>query len=159
MTEENKSKKPRRKVDIRFSTIFWWVVLILSVLALVIMAVSGLVVDEANISSIAAFLRGMVSGSGLSPVVQEIGRLVSYRVVSGGLFGIMSAAITLSPIYIYKIPSIRRISLKTIRSTGTDFQSFAEKHGFRLPCPLKTGSSEFGVFRLFFPGWERSGNA
>ena len=114
MTEENKSKKPRRKMDIRFSTIFWWVVLILSVSALVLMAVSGLIVDAANTSSIAAFLRSMVSESGLSPVVQEIGGLVSNGVVSGGLFGLMSAAITLSLIYIYKIPSIRRISIQIL---------------------------------------------
>lgn len=47
-------------------------------------------------------------------MVQEIGGLVSNGVVSGGLFGLMSAAITLSLIYIYKIPSIRRISIQIL---------------------------------------------
>ena len=56
MTEESKNNKPRRKMDLRFYTIFWWVVLVLCVLALVLMAGSGLVVDEANTSTIAAFL-------------------------------------------------------------------------------------------------------
>lgn len=114
MTEEKRTKKPRRKMDIRFYTIFWWMVLTLSVLALVLMAVSGLVVDQANASSAATFLRSMISGSDLSPLVQEIGGLVSNGVVSGVLFGIMSVAITLSLIYIYKIPSIRRISIQIL---------------------------------------------
>lgn len=148
MTEENRTKKPRRKIDVRFYTIFWWLVLTLSVLALVLMAVSGLVVDQTNTSSVAEFLRSMVSGSGLSLVVQEIGGLVSNGVVSGVLFGLMSAAITLSLIYIYKIPSIRRIAIQ-ILAAGY-YENFL--HRVIQKVYSQTGSTKNSVI-IILPGF------
>jgi len=73
----------------------------LSIFGLVFMAVSGLFADQGNTSSVAVSLRNLVTGSGLSSIAQELGGLVSNSVVSGVLFGLLSASITISLIYIY----------------------------------------------------------
>lgn len=135
-------------MKIRFYTIFWWVILILSVWALVLMAISGLVADLGNTSIVALYLRDMVSGSGLSFVVQEIGGLVSNGVVSGVLFGSLSAAITLSLIYIYKIPSIRRIAIQ-ILAAGY-YENFL--HQVIQKVYSQTGSTNNSVI-IILPGF------
>ena len=148
MTEEKTVKKTRRRIEIRFYTIFWWAVLVLCVLGLVFMAISGLVVDQGNTSFAALFLRNIVTGSGLSSLVQEVGGLVSNGVVSGVLFGLMSAAITLSLIYIYKIPSIRKIAIQ-ILAAGY-YENFL--HRVIQKVYSQSGSTENSVI-IILPGF------
>jgi len=148
MTTEKTAKKPRRRNDIRLYTIFWWIVLTLSVTSLVLMAASGLVVDQDNNSSVAVFLRNIVAGSTLSSVVQEMGGLVSNGVVSGVLFGVISAAITLSLIYIFKIPSIRKISIQ-ILAAGY-YENFL--HSVIQKVYSQAGSTENSVI-IILPGF------
>jgi hypothetical protein len=112
------------------------------------MAVSGLVVDQGNTSSIAVFLRSWLLESWLSPLVQEVGGLVSNGVISGVLFGLLSAAITLSLIYIYKIPSIRKVSIQ-ILAAGY-YENFL--HSVIQKVYSQAGSTENSVI-IILPGF------
>lgn len=110
---EGRSRR-RRRLNIRFYSIFWWGVLSLSILLMLLIAVAGISFDESNQSMVSAFFRDRVDGAGLSWLFRELGSLVSNGVVSAVLFGFLSAAVTTSLIYIYKVPAIRRISIQIL---------------------------------------------
>lgn len=89
----------------------WWLVLVACVLFLVLVVIATLTIDQTNQSAIADFLRAQTQLLGLKAIMTEIGTLAANDALLAVIMSGLSAFISLSLIYIYKIPDIRRVGI------------------------------------------------
>jgi hypothetical protein len=99
---------------LRRAPLRWIAVLVLSVLTLIIVLLLTLVADQNVQLQSAAWLRGLLANAGTLEFANEAGGLLTNDVVSGVTIAVFSSLITLSLIYIYKVPDMRRISIQIL---------------------------------------------
>ncbi|MEJ8566351.1 STING domain-containing protein [Elongatibacter sediminis] len=93
---------------------FWAVVLVLAAAFFVLVLLSALYVDSGNESAIAAALRNLVDGSILEPLLREFGAFASNDTVAGVFMSLAAAAVSVSLIYLFKMPDMRRIAIESL---------------------------------------------
>lgn len=92
----------------------WWAVLLVSGFALIVVVLATLVADAANQTDSMTALRGFLAGTALGYVIGEVGVWANNDTVAGILMAVFSSAISLSVVYIFKVPNIRRTAVQVI---------------------------------------------
>ncbi|WP_138472171.1 STING domain-containing protein [Poseidonocella sp. HB161398] len=99
---------------VRSKPYFWYLVLFGSSALLVALFALGIVSDSESQSSISIWLRSFFSEGLPNLALREVGPLVSNDLAAGGMVAFLSSMISISIIYIFKIPAIRETSIRVI---------------------------------------------
>lgn len=124
---------------IRSQPYFWWLVLFGSAILLIALFVIGIASDTESKSSVSIRLREVLGDGFPSIVVREIGPLVSNDLAAGGMIAFLSSMISISIIYIFRIPAIRETSIRVI--------AFGYYENF-LKKVVSHASREHGTYRV-----------
>lgn len=99
---------------LRSQPFFWYMVWFGSIFLLVLLFIVGLASDSDESTFLSRSLRGYLHGSVTEQVIREIGPLIKNDLVAGGMIAFLSSMVSISTIYIFKIPAIRETSIRVI---------------------------------------------
>lgn len=99
---------------LRSQPYFWYSVWFGSLFFLFILLVVGLVAGSEGNSFIARSVRENLGGGLTEQMIRELGPLISNDLVTGGMIAFLSSMVSISTIYIFKIPAIRETSIRVI---------------------------------------------
>ena len=94
--------------------IFWWGIATLSVVGISFIVLTATVADQSNQTKLVQDFRKLIADSWYFSFVHEIGPFVANGTISGGLISLLSALTTLSLVYLFKIPEIRKITIQIL---------------------------------------------